>query len=353
MSRESGVGRSREEDRQRYSRSILFPGIGQEGQRRVAGFSIAFVGVGAVGAAAAESAVRAGFGRLTLIDRDVVEPSNLARQFLFDAEDAAGIAPKAQAAAARLEEIDPSVPVWPVVADLHRGNARDLLSGHDLVFDGSDNFETRLLVSDAAQSLRVPLLYAACVGAEGRVALLLPGKTPCLRCYLEELPPAGSGPTCDTVGVVPTLPPLVAAVGMTEVVRFAVGQPPAPGILTVDVWDGGFRSRRLFERVRSSAACPVCARSRFPALEGEGVSETVKLCGRQSVQVTPAGRARPDFAQLEARLSPLARVRRSPQLLNADVEDVSLTIFPDGRCVVRGTNDTARARALYDRYVGG
>ena len=337
----------------KYSRSILFPGIGEEGQKRIEGFSIVFVGVGAVGAAASESAVRAGFGRLTVVDRDVVEPSNLARQFLFDAEDAACIAPKADAAAARLAEIDPAVPVRPVVADLERGNARDLLSGHDLVFDGSDNFETRLLVSDTARSLGLPHLYAACVGAEGRVALLVPGRTPCLRCYLEALPPAGSGPTCDTVGVVPTLPPLVAAIGMTEVVRFAAGTAPAPGILTAEVWDGGFRSRRLFENVRSSAACPVCSEGRFPALEGEGVSETVKLCGRQSVQVTPAGRPRPDFAALEARLAPLARLRRSPQLLNADVEDVSLTIFPDGRCVVRGTSDPARARALYDRYVGG
>ena len=337
----------------KYSRSILFPGIGEDGQKRIEGFSIVFVGVGAVGAAASESAVRAGFGRLTVVDRDVVEPSNLARQFLFDSEDAARIAPKADAAAARLAEIDPAVPVRPVVADLERGNARDLLSGHDLVFDGSDNFETRLLVSDTARSLGLPHLYAACVGAEGRVALLVPGRTPCLRCYLEALPPAGSGPTCDTVGVVPTLPPLVAAIGMTEVVRFAAGAAPTPGILTAEVWDGGFRSRRLFENVRSSAACPVCSEGRFPALEGEGVSETVKLCGRQSVQVTPAGRLRPDFAALEARLAPVARVRRSPQLLNADVEDVSLTIFPDGRCVVRGTSDPARARALYDRYVGG
>ena len=184
----------------RYSRSVLFPGIGEEGQRRIGAFSIAFVGVGAVGAAAAEMAARAGFGRLTLIDRDVVEPSNLSRQFLFDADDAARVAPKAEAARARLLEIDPSLAVRPVVADLDARNARELLAGHDLVFDGSDNFETRLLVSDAARSLGMSHLYAACVGEEGRVALSVPNETPCLRCYLETLPPAGSGPTCDTVG---------------------------------------------------------------------------------------------------------------------------------------------------------
>ncbi len=337
----------------RYSRSVLFPGIGEEGQRRIGAFSIAFVGAGAVGAAAAEMAVRAGFARLTVVDRDVVEESNLARQFLYDAEDAARLAPKAQAAAARLAEIDPSIPVAAVVADLQHRNAREILAGHDLVFDGSDNFETRLLVSDAARALGIPSVYAACVGEEGRVAVSLPGRTPCLRCYLEALPPAGSGPTCDTAGVVPTLPPLVASLGMTEVARLAAGETPAGGILTLTVWSGGFRSRRLFEGAGSSAACPVCAGTRFPALEGEGAAEMVKLCGRQSVQITPPQRTRPDFADLERRLAPLGRVRRSPQLLNADIEDMSLTVFPDGRCVVRGTDDPARARAYYDRYVGG
>ncbi len=338
---------------QRYSRSELFPGIGASGQERIRRFSIAFVGVGAVGAAAAEMAARAGFGRITLIDRDVVEESNLARQFLFDAEDAARIAPKAEAAAARLAEIDPSLPVTAVVADLAHGNALEILAGHDLVFDGSDNFETRLLVSDAARALGAPSVYAACVGEEGRVAVSIPGATPCLRCYLEALPPAGSGPTCDTAGVVPTLPPLVASLGMTEVVRLAVGEEPAAGILTFTVWAGGFRSRRLFEGARPSSACPVCSGRGFPALEGEGAAEMVKLCGRQSVQITPARRVRPDFDSLERRLAPLGRVRRSPQLLNADIEDLSLTVFSDGRCVVRGTDDPARARSCYDRYVGG
>jgi adenylyltransferase/sulfurtransferase len=287
-----------------------------------------------------------------VIDRDIVEPSNLSRQFLFDEEDAARLSPKAEAAARRLREIDPAFPIRAVVADLDHRNARKLLAGHDLVFDGSDNFETRLLVSDATRSLKLPFLYAACVGAEGRVALSIPGKTPCLRCYLETLPPPGSGPTCDTAGIVPTLPPLIASIGMTEVVRFAAGEPASAGILTVTVWEEGFRAGRLLEAARPSSACPVCAQGRFPALEGEGASEMVKLCGRQSVQIMPGLRARPDFEALEQRLSPFGRVRRSPQLLNAEVEDVSLTVFADGRCVVRGTDDLTRARSLYDRYIG-
>ena len=237
----------------RYSRSVLFPGIGKEGQDRIGRFSIVFVGVGAVGAAAAEEALRAGVARLTLIDRDVVEPSNLTRQFLFDADDAARIAPKAEAAAARLAEIDPSIPVRAVVDDLSAANARPLLAGHDVVFDASDNFETRLLVSDSARALGLPSVYAACVGEEGLVALLRPGG-PCLRCYLEELPPPGSGPTCDTVGVVPTLPPLVASLAMTEVLRLAAGNEPSRGLLRLSVWDEGFATRRLFESAPSSPA---------------------------------------------------------------------------------------------------
>ncbi len=335
----------------RHSRSVLFPGIGEEGQRRIAAFSIVFVGVGAVGAAAAESAARAGVGRITLVDRDVVEESNLARQFLFDADDAARVLPKAAAAAERLLEIEPGLEVRGIVADLDHRNAREILSAHDLVFDGSDNFETRLLVSDAARALEIPSLYAACVGQEGLVAANLPG-SPCLRCYLEVLPPAGSGPTCDTAGVVPTLPPLVAAAAMTEALRLAVGEAPSRGILSLKVWDGGFLSRRIFESARPSPSCPVCAGKRFPALEGEGTSQIVKLCGRNSVQVAPGGREQPDFEALEARLARVARVRRSPQLLSADLEDVSLSVFSDGRCVIRGTGDPIRARALYERYIG-
>jgi adenylyltransferase/sulfurtransferase len=337
----------------RHSRSVLFGGIGPEGQEAIGRFRIAFVGVGAVGAAAAEMAVRAGLGRVRLIDRDVVEPSNLSRQFLFDAADAERVTPKATAAAARLSAIDSGVAVEGIVADLDAGNARELLAGHDLVFDGSDNFETRLLVSDAGQALGLPSVYAACVGEEGRVALTRPGRTPCLRCYLEALPPPGSGPTCDTEGVVPTLPPLVASLGMTEALRLAVGEAPATGLLTLTVWEGGFRSRRLMQGAAPSPACPACAGLRYPALDQKTSGDAVKLCGRQSVQIRAQGGARPDFEALERRLSRLGRVRRSPQLLNADLDGVSLTVFADGRCVVRGTDDPARARGYYDRYLGG
>ena len=335
----------------RHSRSRLFPGIGEGGVRRIESASLAIVGVGAVGAASAEIAVRAGVRRVTVIDRDVVELSNLSRQFLFDAQDAARVTPKAAAAAARLTAIEPAAEVRGIVADLDSGSAVRHLEGHDVVLDASDNFETRLLVSDAARSLGALSVYAACVGEEGLVAVSAPG-APCLRCYLEALPPAGSGPTCDTAGIVPSLPVTVAGIAMTEVLRALCGAETSRGVLALTAWSGGWRSRRLFEDAHPSASCPVCAGGRFPALEGEGASEVVKLCGRSAVQVAPAARERPDLDALERRLARVGDVRRSEHLVSADVEGVSLTVFSDGRCVVRGTGDPLRARTLYERYVG-
>ena len=280
----------------RHSRSILFPGIGEEGQARIARFSIAFVGAGAVGAAAAETAVRAGFARLTIVDRDVVEPSNLARQFLYDAEDAARIAPKAEAAAARLSEIDPSVPVRPVVADLDASQrpGRPCRPRPGLRRLGQ--------LRDAASRVGRGARPGPAFGVRG----LRRGRGAC----------RGFGARPDA------LPALLSrgasAAGLGPDVRHGRRRPDVAAARRVPRDDGGpsprlreggvlrnaASSRRgtavsprggMFESARPSPACPVCARGRFPALEGEGASELVKLCGRQSVQVTPAARSRPDF----------------------------------------------------------
>jgi adenylyltransferase/sulfurtransferase len=340
--------------RRDYSRSILFPGIGEEGQRRIGAFSIAFVGIGAVGAAAAEEAARAGFGRLTLIDRDVVEPSNLARQLLFDAEDAARVAPKADAAAVPARRDRPRrrrAPGRRRPRSAQRARAprrpRPRVRRLGQLRDAPARLRRRALAGDAA-----PLR-----GVRGRRG-----------------PRRADDPGRDAV-------PALLARGASSLrlgpdVRHGGRRPDAPAARGVDRDDGGdppgrrraavarnararrlggsLRTRRLFEDARPSPACPACARGVYPALEAGEESETVKLCGRQSVQVKPSGGARADLPALEARLSAVARVRRSPQLLHADLEDadVSLTVFQDGRCVVRGTGDPARARAIYDRYVG-
>jgi molybdopterin/thiamine biosynthesis adenylyltransferase len=338
----------------RYSRSILFPGIGEEGQARIREASLAVAGLGAIGTVAAEIAVRAGFGEVTLIDRDVVEESNLQRQFLFDEDDARSVLPKADAARAHLARKNSEVRLRPVVADLTWRNAEELLAGHGAILDASDNFETRFLLSDAGRRLSIPTIYAACVGADGIVAANMPVPGwPCLRCYLGALPAAAAGPTCETAGVVPSLPPLVASLAMSEALRILVGQSPSRGVLALSLWEGDVRPVRAFAAAGPSTLCEVCAGRRFPALSGEGASEAVKLCGRKSVQVRAAGRETPDFDAVERALSRFGPVQRSAHVLSADVEDVSLTLFSDGRCVVRGTDDPARARSVFQRYVAG
>ena len=338
----------------RYSRSILFGGIGQEGQEKFAAFRIAIVGVGAIGTVAAEIAARAGIGMIRLLDRDIVDESNLQRQFLFDEDDASSSRPKADAAAGHLAKINSAVRIESRVRDVDFRNVDEILSGVDLVVDASDNFETRLLVSDFGKKEAIPVASAACVGSEAQVLMSLPGpEWPCLRCYLTALPPVGSGPTCDTSGVVPSLPPLVASIAMGEVLRLATGATPSRGVLTMSIWEGNLQPVRAFAEANPSVMCDACAGRRYPALEGEGASETVRLCGRRSVQVSSDGRVRPDFDRLEKELSAFGSVQRTENVLSAAVEGVTLTLFSDGRCVVRGTEDFARARGLVARYLGG
>ncbi|MGH9440790.1 MAG: ThiF family adenylyltransferase [Thermoanaerobaculia bacterium] len=338
----------------RYSRTEAFGGIGPEGQKRIGKSRAAFVGVGAVGSVAAEIAVRSGFGSVSLIDRDVVDETNLQRQFLFDEEDARLASPKAHAAAEKLARMNSGVDLRPVVEDLDFRNAASLLLGHDLIVDGSDNFETRLLVSDAGKRFGIPTIYAACVGGEGLVAVSTPDpERPCLRCYLGALPAGGTSPTCETAGVVPALPPLVASLAMAEALRIAVGKPPSRGVLTLSVWEGDISPVRAFASAKPTVMCDVCGGRRYPALEGEGASEAVKLCGRNSVQVAAPGRSRPDLERIARDWAAIGSVQRSAHVLSVPVEDVTLTLFSDGRCIVRGTDDLVRARDLYSKYVAG
>jgi adenylyltransferase/sulfurtransferase len=240
-----------------------------------------------------------------------------------------------------------------VVADLDFQNAETVLAGHDVVLDGSDNFETRFLVSDAGKRFGMPTIYAACVGSEGLVAVTTPEPAcPCLRCYLGALPRGGSGPTCETAGVVASLPALVASVAMGESLRMAAGRRPSRGVLTLSVWEGDLAPVRAFASANPTLLCDVCGGRRYPALEGEGSSETVKLCGRNSVQVSPRGRSRPDLGRLAEAWSRHGSVQRSEHVVSFPVEGVTLTLFSDGRCVVRGTDDPVRARGLYAKYVG-
>jgi adenylyltransferase/sulfurtransferase len=335
----------------RYSRQELFDGIGPDGQARLARARVAVVGCGALGSVLSETLVRAGVGSLTLIDRDFVEESNLQRQSLFDESDVARSLPKAVAAETRLRRINSQVEIHGVVADLAPDNASELLSGASLVLDGTDNFETRFLLNDLAVRDGFPWVYGACVAAYGIALLVRPGRTPCLRCLLEEMPAPGSGPTCDTAGVVAPVVHVVAGVQSAEALKLLAGDEAAllPGVFTVDLWRGRFDVLDLSGRAPS---CPACTERRFDYAEVQSAGIATALCGRDAVQVRPGRRARIDLEALAVRLGRLGEVRRNEYLLRFSGEEAELVVFEDGRALIKGVASPARARSLYARYVG-
>jgi len=333
-------------DRERYSRQILFPGMGEQGQQRLLDARLAVVGCGALGSFQAGALARAGIGFLRIIDRDYVELSNLQRQWLFDECDVEQGLPKAAAAARKIAAINSGVEVEPAVADLTPVNADDLLGGVDLILDGTDNFETRYLINDFAVERGVPWVYGAAVGSYGIAMPVIPGKTACLRCIYPD-PPAGAQPTCETAGVLGSVTALIASWQVSEAIKILCGADVAAKITTVDVWTGDIRQ---VAEPGPMADCPACGRREFPYLSGERRAP-VSLCGHQAVQIHE--RSRPvDLRDLAARLAPLGPVRANEFALQFESPPYLLTVFFDGRAIIKGTTDIGIARSLYARYVG-
>jgi adenylyltransferase/sulfurtransferase len=333
---------------ERYSRQVLFRGIGAEGQRRLAAARVAIVGCGAIGSAVASLTARAGVGTLRIIDRDYVEPSNLQRQSLFDENDAAESVPKAIAAARKIAGFNSEVVVEPEVADLTPANVGSLLAHADLVLDGTDNFETRYLVNDYAVKQGVPWIYAAAVGSYAVTMDILPGETACLACVFPA-PPRGVVETCDTSGILNSAVNLVASIEATEALKLLVGAGDRlrRTLLSFDVWTN---ERSEISTARPRSDCQTCADREFIHLEGKGRPH-ITLCGRDSVQIHE--RERPiDFAEMSQRLKPHGRVQHNDFVLKFWRENYEMTLFPDGRAIIKGTTDTAVARSLYARYVG-
>jgi molybdopterin-synthase adenylyltransferase len=344
------------EQREKYSRQILFAGIGEAGQERLLASRAVLVGCGALGTVVANLLVRAGVGRLRIIDRDFVEPSNLQRQTLFEESDARDALPKAVAAERRLQAVNSGVRVEGIVADLTPKNAVDLLHDFPLILDGTDNFETRLLVNDAAIALDVPWIYTAAVGSYGVSMMIQPGRTACLACLTENsadslLPGAGgqNEATCDTVGVLASAASAIGSIEATEAIKYLAGQTEAlhGRLVSCDVWAGKFQSIR----VSRDPGCRACARRNFVYLEGDAQPH-ITLCGRDSVQIHERHR-RIDLIDLGQRLSRAAadQVRSNDFLLRCRIAPYELTVFADGRAVVKGTQDPAVARSLYARYI--
>lgn len=345
------------QEREKYSRQILFAGIGEDGQERLLQASALLIGCGALGTVVASLLVRAGIGRLRIIDRDFVEPSNLQRQTLFEEADAREALPKAVAAERRLRAMNAGVEIEGIVADLTPKNACDLLSGFALVLDGTDNFETRLLVNDAAILLGVPWIYAAAVGSYGVTMMIRPGETACLACLLgagDDSAAPGSAfrneETCDTAGVLGSAAGAIASFEATEAIKFLAGKPEAlhGRLVSCDVWSGRFQSIR----VARNPDCRACAGREFSFLAGEAQPH-ITMCGRDSVQIHERGR-RLDLGELGRRLATgsAAGVLNNEFLLRFRVPPYEMTVFADGRAVIKGTQDPAVARSLYARYIG-
>jgi molybdopterin-synthase adenylyltransferase len=340
--------RMNDSERERYSRQIRFAGIGAPGQENLMASHAVVAGCGALGSFHAAALARAGVGRLTIIDRDYVEPGNLQRQWLFEEDDAAQAMPKAAAAEKRLRAINSAVAVRAVVADLTASNAAELLAGAAVILDGTDNFDTRYLINDFAVSRGIPWIYGAAVGSYGIEMPVIPGRTACLRCIYPEQP-AGAQPTCETAGVLNTIVSLVAALQASDALKILCGcqEQVEARITTAEIWKGGIRQIAMPPR---DPDCPTCARRDFPFLE-ETRRAPVRLCGRNAVQVQERERTI-DLAELKARLAPLGEVRANEYALRFQVQPYEMTIFPDGRAIVKGTSDEGVARSLYAKYVG-
>jgi len=334
---------------EKYSRQVLFSGIGAPGQQRLLASRVVIVGCGAIGAATAGLLTRAGIGHLRIIDRDFVEPSNLQRQTLFEESDARESLPKSLAAERRLRAINSDIRIEGIVADLNPKNVEELLGGFPLILDGTDNFETRFLLNDFAVHCTTPWIYAAAVSSYGVTLTIRPGLTACLACLMDSATGTGLEDTCDTIGVLGPIVNLIASLQSAEALKLLSGQESAlhGRLISSDVWSGRFQSV-VPER---NANCRACVRREFTYLQGEAQPH-ITLCGRDSVQIHERNRAL-DLPALEKHLAAtVSAVRQNGFLLRFSVPPYELTVFPDGRALIKGTTDPAVARSLYAKYLG-
>ena len=342
----------------RYSRQMRVPGIGKAGQERIMNSRVTLCGVGALGTVIANTLVRAGVGFIRVVDRDFVEPSNLQRQVLFDESDVANNLPKAEAAAIKMRQINSTVTVEPVVADINRSNIEELCKDADLILDGTDNFEVRYTINDVAVKLGKPWVYGGAVGTEGMTFTIIPGETPCLRCVFEASPGPGDVGTCETAGVLAPTVMIIASFQSAEALKILAGKKEAINreLFVMNLWDNTTRRVKIAPLAGRKGKCPCCALRKFDWLDGEQGTQTTSLCGRNAVQVTPRAGTKLDFGSLTNQLKASGTVSANKFLLKFNVTDAGdgyeFTIFPDGRAIIKGTDDLDRAKVLYAKYVG-
>jgi molybdopterin/thiamine biosynthesis adenylyltransferase len=339
----------------RYARQIRYSTIGEEGQKRLLQAHAVVVGVGALGCVIANHLARAGVGKLTLIDRDIVDLSNLQRQLLYDEEDAVRATPKAIAAAARLSRINSSIAVFPHVADLNSYNADTLLSNANIIIDGTDNFGVRYLINEISVKHGIPWVYGGAVGASGMTLTILPGITPCLSCLFPEPPAGGSLDTCETAGVLAPIVDTIASMQVMEAIKLLTGHTEAlhGSLMQIDLWQHQWQSLSVSGARRPT--CPVCVERKFDLLEGESDHDpmTASLCGRNTIQVSPARPSSLDLRSLSERLSKAGRIELNPYSLRLHLSDgITFLLFTDGRALIMGTDEPVRARRIYAEIMG-
>lgn len=358
----------------RYHRQMLLPGFGEAGQRRLLASTAMVLGCGALGTVVADMLARAGVGHLVIVDRDFIELTNLQRQVLFDEDDVADAIPKALAARRKIARINSDVKVTAIVDDINHSNIAQFAAGADVLVDGLDNFETRYLVNDLAVKEGIPYVYGGAVGSAGMAYTILPHTrdgdaewesqasgslaTPCFRCLFENAPPPGTSPTCDTVGVLGPVVALIANFQVAETLKILSGNLArvAPTMLNVDVWANTMLQLKV-AGAWHSGNCPCCKQRRFDYLDGKAGSRSTTLCGRDAVQLTPRdGDTRINFDELSARLREHGDVRSNEHMLRAQIVEhdtpYEITIFANGRAIIKGTSDAALARGVFAKYVG-
>ena len=337
----------------RYARQARFAAFGEQGQQRLSNSRALVVGCGALGSVIAESLTRAGVGHLRIVDRDFLEITNLHRQVLYDEQDVADELPKAIAAKRKLERINSQVEIEAHVSDVDFTNIEQLASDVDCICDGTDNFETRFLLNDTSHSLQIPWVYGGCIGAEGQQMTIVPGESACLRCLMNDVPPPGTTPTCDTAGVLGPIVNVIASTQAMEAIKILSGNVEAVSqtLNVFDLWDSRLRQVKL-SGLREKNDCLTCKQGKYPWLAGEKGGSSAILCGRNAVQLNFPDQRSVDLESLAAKLEAFGTVRKNPFLIRAEIEPNTLTIFRDGRAIVAGTEDVAEAKTFYARYVG-
>jgi len=340
---------------ERYSKQVLFRGIGEERQHLLSEKKVLLCGCGALGTIIADQLTRAGVGHLVIVDRDFVELSNLQRQVLYDERDVEQRLPKAVAAAEKLSRINSSITIEPIVADIDAGNIESLAKDCDLILDGTDNFEVRFLINDVALELGIPWIYTGCIGSHGQVMPVFPGETACLRCLMDDVPEPGSTETCDTAGVLGPAVNIIASYEVVLALKILTEQKElvGPVMTVIDVWEGSWREMKL-SSLREESNCPACVQGKRDWLRGGRGSQSTVLCGRNAVQVIPENKRALSLDDLTTKLTNSGTVTGNPYLIkfSPSESDHELTIFKDGRAIVQGTEDLAEARSLYSRYIG-